>query len=289
VKDLRIDFHCHIFRSIDSFNYIQKQFPEFSGYGFYERIKDNVKKIDTIDTDDIIEKTLFHIKQAELDKVILLPLSIKENEKVVEWKKRAPNIFIPFYNPPERPIQGIDVKKMMNNAIEKDGIKGLKIMNPFREKYLNDPILEESFKIAQQYDLLILMHTGYPPPGTKKNVLTYANPLKIEDIIHKYPELKIIIAHMGFPWVDSALSLAVQYPNIYVDISNLTYMMPTRLQDFVLRAKELIGIDKILFGSDGFVPEMIEMTVNYFKNIDYLSKSEIDKILGLNAKKLLNI
>jgi len=289
VKDLRIDFHCHIFRSIDSFNYIQKQFPEFLGYGFYERIKDNVKKIDTIDTDDIIEKTLFHIKQAELDKVILLPLSIKENEKVIEWKKRAPDIFIPFYNPPERPIKGIDVKKMMNNAIEKDGIKGLKIMNPFREKYLNDPILEKSFKIAQQYELLILMHTGYPPPGTKKNVLTYANPLKIEDIIHKYPELKIIIAHMGFPWIDSALSLAVQYPNIYVDISNLTYMMPTRLQDFILRSKELIGIDKILFGSDGFVPEMIEMTVNYFKNIDYLSKSEIDKILGLNAKKLLII
>ncbi len=289
MNDLRIDFHCHIFQDTDSLNQIQKQFQKFSGYGFYERIKQGVKRTSSIDTDDIIEKSLYHIKKARLSKVVLLPLSIKENKKVLEWKKKAPDIFIPFYNPPEKPIEGIKIQEGMQHAIEHDEIKGLKIMNPFRRKYLDDPILNESLEIAQQYELLILMHTGYPPPGTRKNVLTYANPLKIERIIQKYPDLKIIIAHMGFPWVDGALSLAVQYPNIYVDISNLTYMMPARLQDFISRAKELIGIDKILFGSDGFVPEMIEMTVNYFETIDFLSKSEIDKILGLNAKKLLNL
>jgi len=41
-------------------------------------------------------------------------------------------------------------------------------------------------------------------------------------------------------------ALAVQYPNIYLDVSNMTYMMPNRLKDFLLYAKELIGLDKIL-------------------------------------------
>jgi len=94
---------------------------------------------------------------------------------------------------------------------------------------------------------------------------------------------------MGYPWVDNALALAVQYPNIYLDISNMTYMMPNRLKDFLVYAKELIGLDKILFGSDGFVPEMIEIAVNYFNNVNFLTKEEIDNILGLNAQKLLKI
>lgn len=286
---MKIDFHCHIFRKNDSFNQIQKQFKKFSGYGFYERIREGIEKTETIVTEDIIEKTLYHIEEAGLDKVILLPLSINENEKVIKWKNRAPDTFIPFFNPPERSLEGIEVNEMTRNAIEQDGVKGLKIMNPFRGKYLNDPILLEAFELAQEYELIVLMHTGYPPPGTTKNVLSYANPLKIEDILQKFPNLKIIIAHMGYPWVDIALSLAVQYPNIYLDISNLTYMIPHRLQEFLIRAEELIGTNKILFGSDGFVPEMIEMTVKYFEKIDYLSTRDINRIMGINAKKLLKL
>jgi hypothetical protein len=287
---MKIDFHCHIFRGLNSKSQIKEQFSEkFSGYGFYERIKHGIAEIETIETEDIIDKVLYHIKQAGLDKMVLLPLSIKENKEVLNWKKKAPEIFIPFFNPPERSMRGINIEKILKSAVEEDGIKGLKIMNPFREKYLNDPVLLEAFELAEVHELLVLMHTGYPPPGTRRNVLTYANPLKIEDIIQRFPELKIIIAHMGYPWIDVALSLAVQYPNIYLDISNLTYMMPKRLEEFLLRAKELIGTDKILFGSDGFAPEMIEMTVNHFENIDYLSKNEIDKIMGLNAKHLLNL
>ena len=49
------------------------------------------------------------------------------------------------------------------------------------------------------------------------------------------------------------------------------------------------GLEKILFGSDGFVPEQIEMTINYFDNKDFLTNEEIEKILGLNAAKLLNL
>ena len=94
---------------------------------------------------------------------------------------------------------------------------------------------------------------------------------------------------MGFPWTDVAIALAVQYPNVYLDISNLTYMMPNHLKTLLIQAKELIGLDKILFGSDGFVPEMLELTTKYFKNVDFLLKEDIDKIMGLNSAKLLNI
>ncbi|MHA1626266.1 MAG: amidohydrolase family protein, partial [Promethearchaeota archaeon] len=126
-------------------------------------------------------------------------------------------------------------------------------------------------------------------PGTRKNVLTYSNPIVIDEFINSFPKANIIIAHMGFPWTDIAIALATQYPNIYLDISNMAYMMPKRLEELLLQAKEIIGTRKILFGSDGSLPEMIEIAFDYINNADFLTKEDIDNILGLNAQKLLKI
>ena len=285
---MRIDFHCHVFQKQVTRETLGA-FKQFEGIGFYERMIDKIQEIETIETDDIIKRTLYHIKKAGMDKVVLLPVNMKENEIVKNWAKIAPDIFIPFYNPPEKENNEVEVKEVIQRAIMEDGYKGFKIMLSFREKKLNDKILYPTLETAEKYKVPILMHTGYPPPGTRKNVLTYSNPIVIDEFINSFPKANIIIAHMGFPWTDIAIALATQYPNIYLDISNMAYMMPKRLEELLLQAKEIIGTRKILFGSDGSLPEMIEIAVNYFNDADFLTKEEIDKILGLNAQKLLKI
>jgi predicted TIM-barrel fold metal-dependent hydrolase len=221
--------------------------------------------------------------------VVLLPVNSKENLIVKEWYNEAPNIFIPFYNPPEKIREGINEKEVIEEAIKLKRYKGFKIMLSFRKKMLNDKLLFPTLEIATKYNIPVLMHSGYPPPGTKKNVLTYSNPVVIDEFINSFTKAKIIIAHMGFPWTDIAIALATQYPNIYLDISNLTYMMPDHLKSLLIQAKEITGIDKVLFGTDGFLPEMIEIAVNFFNDVDYLTKEDLHKILGLNAAKLLEI
>ena len=283
---LIIDCHCHVFYYNDLIGPIREI---FKGYGFAERIIQKMSEIKTITTKDMIEKTVFHVKHAKIDKVVLLPLSNKENKIVLEWVKRAPDIFIPFFNPPERGSEEGSIEDVVNRAIENDNIKGFKIMLPFRKKKLNDEVIFPILEMAEKHDLHVLMHTGYPPPGTKKNVLTHANPIHIESLLGSFSKVKIIIAHMGYPWVDIAIALAVQYPNIYLDISNLTYMMPNRLKELLLRAREIIGINKILFGSDGFAPEFLEITKNYFNDANFLTEDEINDILGKNASKILKL
>jgi len=238
---LRIDFHCHVFQK-----HVTREalgaIRQFEGYGFYERMLGKIQDIETIKTDDIIQRTLYHIKKAGLDKVVLLPVNTKENEIVKNWHREAPNIFIPFYNPPEKESSEVNVKEVIQKAIKEEGYKGFKIMLSFREKKLNDKILYPTLEIAEKYKVPILMHSGYPPPGTRKNVLTYSNPIVIDEFINSFPKANIIIAHMGFPWTDIAIALATQYPNIYLDISNMAYMMPKRLEELLLQAKEIIGM-----------------------------------------------
>ena len=167
--------------------------------------------------------------------------------------------------------------------------KGMKLMISFRNKHFYDNILQPILEVAQAHNLIVLMHTGWPPPGTKKSVLSYSNPVEMDEYFNSFPKVNFVIAHMGFPFSDIAIALATQYPNIYLDISNLPYMAPLKLKELLLVAKDIIGTHKILFGTDGFVPEMIEIAVDYFNQVDYLSNKEIDQIMGLNAMKLLGL
>ncbi|MHC1592015.1 MAG: amidohydrolase family protein [Candidatus Helarchaeales archaeon] len=282
-----IDFHCHVFYSTDSKKILETQFEAFKGYGFFERIRSAVETIKSIQTEDPSEKTEFHAHKAGIEKVVLLPLSIKENEIVKSWANSNPELFIPFYNPPEKEIDGKNPIDMTDDALSDGMFKGLKIMLPFRKKKLNDQLILPILEKANEHDIPVLMHSGYPPPGTKKSVLTYSSPLAVDELAASFPNLKLIIAHMGFPWVDLAMALAVQYKNVYLDISNLTYMMPSRLEVFLFQAREMIGLKKILFGSDAFIPEMLESIVQNFKRNTDLNKKERELILRENARKIL--
>ncbi len=261
----------------------------FKEYEFYKRISDKLGKIKSAEASNIMDKTLFHLNNANIAKVVLLPINKKENEEVKNWVKFSPNMFIPFYNPPEKSDGTIDVKKEIEEAIVGNNYKGFKIMLTFRKKKLNDQLIYPVLEAAQKFRIPIVMHCGYPPPGTRKNVLTYSNPIYIDEFASSYPKANIIITHMGYPFTDIAIALATQYPNVYLDLSNLAYMMPSRLKELLIQAKEMIGTHKIIFGSDGTIPEMIEIAVNYFDECDFLNKDDIERILGLNAVKLLKL
>jgi predicted TIM-barrel fold metal-dependent hydrolase len=261
----------------------------FKGYGFNERMSRKLEKIQSIEAPNIIEKTVRHLNNAKIDKVVLLPVNRKENQEVKNWVNYAPDIFIPFYNPPEKAESIANVEDEIETAVAENGYKGFKIMLTFRKKRLNDQLIYPVLEVAQKFKIPILMHCGYPPPGTRRNVLTYSNPIYIDEFAGSYPKANLVITHMGYPFTDIAIALAVQYHNVYLDLSNLAYMMPNRLKELLLRAKEIIGTHKILFGSDGNSPEMIEIAVDYFDNIDFLTKEDLENILGLNAAKLLKL
>ena len=286
---MRIDFHCHLFQAMNTRRLLEAGTGIFKGYGYYERMIRKLEKIQSIEAPNIMEKTVYHLNNANIDKVVLLPVNIKENQEVKNWVSFAPEIFIPFYNPPEKSDSNINVKDEIEKAIVENEYKGFKIMLTFRKKKLNDQLIYPVLEAAQKFKIPVVMHCGYPPPGTRKNVLTFSNPIFIDEFAGSYPKVNLIITHMGYPFTDIAIALAAQYHNIYLDLSNLAYMMPSRLKNLLIQAKEIIGTHKILFGSDGNTPELIEIAVNYFDNIDFLTEEDLENILGLNAAKLLNL
>ncbi len=145
-----------------------------------------------------------------------------------------------------------------------------------------DPIM----KICRNWDVPVMIHTNEPVghnyPGKTPNTLK-----QIYDLAKRFPENRIVLAHWGggiffFSLLKKEVKDSLQ--NIYYDTAASPFLYDL---DIYRTAINIIGADKILFGSDWplLSPE------RYFKEFKKagLSSLETEKICGVNAAKLLRI
>lgn len=69
----------------------------------------------------------------------------------------------------------------------------------------------------------------------------------LEDVLLDFPELVVVGGHVGFPWINELVSLAVKFPNFYVDTS--AYALHRLPPDFIAFMKG-IGRGRVMFGTN---------------------------------------
>jgi len=92
----------------------------------------------------------------------------------------------------------------------------------------------------------ILFHSGVR--HERDGVLQYAEPVLLDEVAREFPSAKIIIAHMGYPWVHETIALLLKHPNVFSDISWLLHQPWTAYQS-LLAAHQHGVMEKLLFGS----------------------------------------
>ena len=110
-----------------------------------------------------------------------------------------------------------EIKNMI--ALQND-IVGFKIYAGYYHVDVNDAAYEPVFKLACEYGLPVAIHGG--DTYFKGGLLEYSHPLRFDRLAYTYPDLKIVICHMGFPWIMDACIIAAKNDNVYVDISGLS-------------------------------------------------------------------
>lgn len=127
------------------------------------------------------------------------------------------------------------------------GLKGIKVGFNYQNV---DPLGPEAFSVyayAQAHRLPILLHTGTSP--VRFADIDHAHPRHIDRVAMAFPDLTIIMAHIGHPWQVDCIAVARKHPNVWADVSGSV------LRDWgsynALRAATEWGVlDKLLFGSD---------------------------------------
>lgn len=163
-----------------------------------------------------------------------------------------------------------------------DQIKGIKIHPAFHKYYVSKTILESTFRLVNDYNLLLVSHTG-----AEDSEAGLFRPL-----LKKFPDTKLILSHV-FPLHES-IFLIQEFKNVYADTS---YTVDNRESQLYLLNH--VGKEKILYGIDGphffpldekgrripqFRKRAIEMAPWYKNNPDV-----IEHIYFKNAARLLNL
>ena len=110
-----------------------------------------------------------------------------------------------------------------------------------------DPRALAIYAEAERRGLPLMLHQGTSP--IRDAPIRYAHPLLIDELATRYPELKIILAHLGHPWQTETCVVVRKHPNVYTDLSGNFYR-PFSFWEQMIKATEWNVLDKILFGSD---------------------------------------
>ena len=127
------------------------------------------------------------------------------------------------------------------------GLRGIKLGANYQ---IFDPLEARALAIyerAQALGLPILFHQGTSP--VRMAPIRSAHPLLMDEVAMRYPDLKIIMAHMGHPWTVDTAVVVRKHPNVYTDISGLFYR-PFGFYECMIKATEWNVLDKLLFASD---------------------------------------
>ena len=161
----------------------------------------------------------------------------------------------------------------------------------------SDPAFDAYWSVAAKHGVPVGIHTGGGPPATPytccpKFRLALGDPLLLEDLLVKYPKLKVYVMHAGGFFMQNALMLMTMYPHIYVDIGTLSWtpIAGDPLEPFLNEAKRRRMLDRVMFGSDQMVwPEAIALAIDRVNRLDFLTLEEKKDIFYDNAAKFLGL
>lgn len=140
-----------------------------------------------------------------------------------------------------------DAVDQVTNCSQDLGMKGLCICPAAQDFHPSNTRAMAVYERAAALHLPIVFYPGtHLSPKTK---MEYARPHLLDEVARSFPNLKIVVSHMGYPWVDEMLVLLGKHQNVYSDIAALL-RRPWITYDALIRAHQMQVIDKLLFGSD---------------------------------------
>jgi predicted TIM-barrel fold metal-dependent hydrolase len=269
-----VDFHIHIGKKEHWHPWVNEHFKKMNPE-LYENFDDIMNP----------EELEAYLKNQGVDFAVILaensPITtgVVSNEFVHDFCE-GKGMFIPFasIDPKTEDEPSIELKRL----VEEDGFKGLKLYPTYQQYHPNDEIVYPLYEEAQRLGIPVMVHTG--SSIFKGSKLKFGNPLLLDDVMVDFPELKIIMAHSGRGlWYKQAFFLAKLHENVYMEVSGLP---PKNLLKYFPDLEE--NAEKVLFGSDWPGIRSIKQNIEDVKALP-LNKSTKEKVLGLNAAKLLGL
>ncbi len=126
-------------------------------------------------------------------------------------------------------------------------LRGVKLMPMYGGYYPQDRKFDDFWAYVQKHGLPVLLHTG--TTFISQAPLDCTLPRHLDAVAIRFPEVRIIMAHIGHPYEGEAIVVARKNPHVYVDLSALYYRRWQLLHSLML-VNDYKVWSKVLFGTD---------------------------------------
>lgn len=235
------------------------------------------------------DELLRQMDEAGIDRSILFavdaPIVYASNEYVHAVCRRHPDRLLGFAS--VRP-QAPDAVETFERAVQGLGMRGLKLHPPLQDFYPNDEAVYPLYEKAVALDVPVVFHVGTTPFGSLCR-LDQANPLLLDEVAVAFPEMRILLTHLGTLWHQVALMVVEKNPNVFIDTAAYLYeIREIMTPETVAR----VGADRFIFGTDYPTPYVgqVHRLADFVDTVRGLPlpAETIEAILGRNVELLLN-
>jgi uncharacterized protein len=173
------------------------------------------------------------------------------NEYVASLRDRHPQTFIGAWgavDPLKREQAIIDAE----SAVKDHGVIGFHF-HPIMGRFsVDDRAFYPLFEAITGLGVPVLIDVGTTGmgagmPGGMGSRIRHAHPMAVDDLAADFPELTIVAAHPGWPWIDEMTAVALHKGNVFWEMSGWApkHFPPQLRTDIRGRLR-----DKIMFGTD---------------------------------------
>jgi len=216
-------------------------------------------------------------------------LSGADLDLVHRWDAQAPGRFIPSPWVMEAGKPSVEVLRRDYVAGRFRGMG--EIAGQLAKLAPNDPALAPYFALAAEFDVPVSIHTAGIGPQLPGFRAAAGSPLLLEDVLVRHPTLRVFVENAGYPYLDEMTAMMYQYPNLYGDLSTMTWVIPRKAFHAYLKALIDAGLGKrLMFGSDQMRwPEMIGKAIEAIEAADFLTAEQKRDIFYNNAARFLRL
>ena len=241
----------------------------------------------TKDHADTLTQTL---EQMDRYNIVKAFVSGRDLATLDRWVAAAPDRVIPapFILEPGRP----DDLEMLNEAYDTGRLQGMgEIATQLAGVAPDDPALEPYFALAEKRDLPVLIHTLGIGPYLPAFRVAAGDPRLLEPVLVRHPKLRLFVENAGYPYRGEMIAMMTQYPQLYADVSTITWVIPRDAFYDYLQALVRAGLGKrLMFGSDQMRwPQKIGEGIEAIEAAPFLSQEQKRDILYNNAARFLRL
>jgi len=187
-----------------------------------------------------------------------------DNDQVAGYVRRHPDRLIGFAGiDPSEPKEAITE---IERAKAELAMPGVAVAPAAQDFHPSNSKAMQVYAEAAQRGMPILFHSGIFISAATK--LEYAQPVLLDEVARELPNLRMIIAHMGYPWVNETIVLLAKHPHVYAEISWLLHQ-PWQAYQAMLSAYQYGVMSKLLFGS-GFPNAAASQCIEALYSINHL-------------------